>query len=289
MRNLLWASLLWVLAGGLWAGAVSVSNRVQKYSMGFLPADEAERAVKAIVGNEGTVTVDPLNNQIWVTAPGDVHQIVQEIMKEAQVPPKNVRISVKFERHALSSDSEASIMAEGSYERSGRASGGRVRMEPRLSSRVTEGSDALTQMLLVTSGREATLWIGESVPYLEWLVDYGVHGGIISGEIKWQKVGARLVVQPKVIGGGPMVVVRLIPELSGLVDGNPYRVRFVQAATEVTVRDGESIRIGGLDKHQDFYSHFLVGLSRNGRKESVDITLTPHIESPAMPPGRTGR
>jgi type II secretory pathway component GspD/PulD (secretin) len=95
--------------------------------------------------------------------------------------------------------------------------------------------------------------------------------------VNWQQVGSRLIVEPTVIGQGPMIRVRVTPELSGMVDGQPLHTRFAGATTEIVVKDGESFSIGGMAGDATFYSRFLVGRSDAGSQEQVDIVLTPHI------------
>jgi hypothetical protein len=74
-----------------------------------------------------------------------------------------------------------------------------------------------------------------------------------------------------------MIRIRITPELSGLVNGHSLRTRFSRVATEVVVQNGQTFQIGGLDRDTDFYSRFLVGVSRSGSQQSLDILLTPRI------------
>jgi type II secretory pathway component GspD/PulD (secretin) len=121
------------------------------------------------------------------------------------------------------------------------------------------------------------LEVGQSVPHLAWLETYALQHGYLAARVDWRHVGARLVVEPEIVGGGPAIRLRLTPELSGLVDGQPMRTRFSRVSTEVTVNSGDSFRIGGLDQDAAFYERFLVGASRSGRQESLEVVLTPTI------------
>jgi hypothetical protein len=68
--------------------------------------------------------------------------------------------------------------------------------------------------------------------------------------------------------------------LSGLSDDGGRSIRYTRAATEVTVRDGQTFELGGLGGRNDFLSKFLVGVDRRGNTRSLKITATPHIISP---------
>ena len=61
------------------------------------------------------------------------------------------------------------------------------------------------------------------------------------------------------------------------MNGNPYHTRFTTVATEVVVTDGVPFTLGGLNENKDFYSRFLVGRSRSGSSQNLDIELTVHI------------
>jgi type II secretory pathway component GspD/PulD (secretin) len=134
-------------------------------------------------------------------------------------------------------------------------------------------------MLVAMDGHSASLRVGETVPYLAWLTEYGCrHGYIREAHIERREVGSFLAVEPEIIGEGLMIRVRLIPELSGrLEDGTSQTIRFTQVATEVIACDGQPVSIGGFTKDQDFYSKFLIGRSGTGESSTTDITLTPRI------------
>lgn len=255
-------------------------RRMEVYPLGFCDPGTAAEAARAIVGEGGTVVADDKQLRLLVVASDDEHRQLAQILQKLNVPPKNIRIEVRFQGQGVRRDTGAGLEGQGQViVRDGNAST-RIRVTPHVQHQVTETSSDVTEMLLVASGREGRLHVGEEIPYLEWFVDYGIRCGVLAERIHWQKVGAYLLVEPTVIGEGPMIRVRLTPELSGTVEGNPQHVRFARAATEVVVRDGETFRLGGLNKDEEFYSHFLVGFGRSADQQSLDILLTPRIAGP---------
>jgi hypothetical protein len=112
-------------------------------------------------------------------------------------------------------------------------------------------------------------------------MEYGRRYHYFEQHLSWQRVGAYLAIEPVVINDGPFIRIRLTPELSGLVDNNPYRTRFANVATEVTVSDGVPFTLGGLGEKSDFYSRFLIGMDRHGRQKTLDIELTATIIPPS--------
>ena len=259
------------------------TQRFESYSLGAADAAAIETVVKNIVGGEGTVVFDGKANRLLVVTTDEKHTQIGDMMKQVATPPQNVKIDVSFRSLGSSDASEASVSGDGAIVFENGVTRSRVKITPKLESRSDRWTGNVNQMLLVASGREAFLNVGESVPHLEWLLAYGMSSGVIAQQVGWQNAGARLVVEPTVLGDG-MIRVRITPELSGFVDGKPLHTRFATVATEVFVRDGETISLGGLAQNKDFYSRFLIGTADGRSGQSLDISLTPRImTSPAAP------
>jgi type II secretory pathway component GspD/PulD (secretin) len=258
-------------------GAEVAPNRFEAYSTAFTDPSAAEQMIRSIVGEDGNVAVDARGQRLLVMTTDERHAQIAAMMKKLNVPPKNVRIDVHFAGGGASHEAEASVSGDGQVVYEDGVTHGTIRIKPRILNETTTTSSDVLQTLMVASGREGALRVGEEVPYVEWIMDYGYSHGILAQRVNWQRVGASLLVEPTVVGDGPTIRVRITPQLSGLVDGRPMQTRFASVATEVYVTDGQTFPIGGLDQHRDFYSRFLVGRSRSGSAETLTISLTPHI------------
>jgi hypothetical protein len=252
-------------------------SRFEVYSLGFADAQSTMEMVKAIVGPTGSVSLDEANHRLLVVTTDEKHEKVADMVRKLDVPPKNVRIEVRFIGSSSQQDVGAGVGASGEIVRDEGITRTKIKVKPHVENTTMTSSSDVAQTLLVASGRQGSLHIGENVPYIDWFVDYGVRNGYIERSVNWKDVGASLIVEPMVIGEGPMIRIRLTPELSGLVDGNVYRTSFSRVATEVVVQDGQTFQIGGLDKDNDFYSRFLIGFDRSGGRQALNITLTPRI------------
>ena len=157
---------------------------------------------------------------------------------------------------------------------------GSLTIRPEVRHTVIERREDTRQFLMTASGREAVLRVGERVPYIEWISEYTWRGGYVTQRVNWQDVGAYLVVQPTILDG-ELIHIRLIPELRGYAEDAPERLRFAELATEVYVRNGQTVALGGLERDREFYSRFLIGFDRRGEYRSLDIELTPAIVAPA--------
>lgn len=256
------------------------------YPLGLSDGPAMEQMVKAVAGPDATVTLDARNQRLLVLAPPERHQKIADLFAKSAVTPRNVRIEVVFSGGEIETERGASVTGRAEVERVDDVTGVKFKIRPRVVDNAVDISTTTKQQLLVASGREGRLRIGESVPYQAWIMNYGVAHGVIQQQIAWQEVGSFLVVEPTVIGDGPLVRVKITPELVGTVNGAPQTTRFAAAATEVTVADGEPVTIGGAAKDAEFYSRFLIGVSRAGSSRRLNITMTPHILAPGGSPPR---
>lgn len=251
--------------------------QLKVYTVHYTDPAAAAEIIRLMMPSTNGLSIQAVDRKLAVRGTAEQHTAVETMLRELDKPPKNVQINVEFDRRESSSDREAGIRPEGPVViRDGEVHGS---FEGRFSSRSTTASENVTQMLVAMDGRSASLRVGETVPYLAWLTEYGCrHGYIRETHIEWRDVGSFLAVEPEIIGDGPMIRIRLIPELSGrLTDGTPQTIRFTEVATEIIARDGQPVSIGGFSKDQDFYSRFLIGRSGSGESSVTEITLTPRI------------
>jgi hypothetical protein len=249
----------------------------QTYPVAFCDPHAAEQSVRAVVGEEGSVVLDGANQRLLVVTTKERHALIADMIGKMNVPPKNVRIDVQFSGRSIDREKGAEVGVAGQVTRIEGITHTTIRFNPRVKDSTTQASSDVRQSLVIASGREGVLCIGESVPYLEWLSDYGMRCGYIRAQLNWQEVGSLLVVEPIVMGDGPMIRVRLTPEISGLVAGSPYCVRFASVATEIVTTDGQTFQLAASDQNRDFYSKFLIGFDRAGGQQTLDISLTARI------------
>jgi len=252
------------------------------YPLGQTEASVAAEVIRPLLSTNDQIIVDARAARLLVRAEGATQAQIAQIMKTLAVPVQNVRIDVEFDDQAQTRESGFGVSGRGQVNwplSGGSPSGGAVVTVKGVNRTETQSHETV-QSLLVASGREASLRVGESVPNIDWFMEYGRYHGVLKGQVTWQDVGSFLVVQPTVIGSGPDIRIRIIPELSGTVEGQPHRIRFASAATEVTVRAGETVSIGGLQQDDTFYSRFLFGYEKGGGTRALDIRLTPTLSSP---------
>lgn len=279
-RWVLWGLLL--TAAQALAQSETAATKFEVYTLHAPVSEAVEQTIRHLAGPEGQVTVEPPYRLLVVTTEEN-HQRIADAVKQLDVMPVNVRLTVRYARTAREVQKEASVGGTGEIVYEGGIAKTKIRVKPRIQDETTVSSERTAQTLLVASGREAAIAVGEEVPYLSWIMDYGRRCGVVEAEFDWQRVGAFLVAQPEVVGNGPLIRIRLVPELRGWVNGAPHRIRFSHVATEVVVQEGQPFQLGGLDRDAEFYSRFLVGRSHDGSESSLQITLTADIVRPTGP------
>ncbi len=274
----LWLGLLLWLMLPLMAAETNETQTLKTY-----PLDPNNAAildtVRVLAGQEGVVTPDRANSRVLVITTAARHEQIKQAVPTLVVVPRNIRIEVRFQQAGRQQQRGVVVGGRGTLE----AGRGRMRIDVGAVDKTTTTSDNTTQLLVVASGRAASLFVGTEVPYLDYLTGYLLSQRVLAERIAWERVGAQLVVQPTIIGDGPNIGIKLYPQLSGTVGGKAYTRQLIELATELEVADGRTLQIGGLGRHADFYNRFLVGVQQDGTRQSLNISLTPHI-LPAVGP-----
>jgi type II secretory pathway component GspD/PulD (secretin) len=246
-------------------------NEVRVYPVGLMDLDVAARVVEPLLSPTGKVVPDRRNNRLIVSDRPEVHARVASALRSLDQTVRNVRIVVTHEAERLDDRTAAAVgVAVGGRRRGGVEVGGDV-------SRARTTSQTREE-LLVLSGRKAKVQVAEEVPYAEWLRSWGPPYGLWSADVQWRDVGSSLIVEPVVLGDGRLQV-RLTPAFSYFLDRERQVTEVHQLATEVVVREGETIDVGGLPMaDREFRERFLLGEGRSHTAQRMRITLKATVE-----------
>jgi len=134
------------------------------------------------------------------------------------------------------------------------------------------------QELLVMSGGRGEIVVGQEIPYQDWFQVWGQGQGLWQPGIQWKEVGARMVVEPTIVGNGTLRV-RLTPSFTYLLDRQTLTTDVTTLTTEVMVREGEELDLGGVPfSDRQFLDKFLVGVNESGETVQARITLKASID-----------
>jgi type II secretory pathway component GspD/PulD (secretin) len=261
MRHALLGLTLLVSTAVLLRGQDKVE--VRAYPVGNLDLETAAGLVRPLLSPAGTVVEDRRNHRLVVADVPAVHARVAQALQNVDVPARNLRITVTHEaerverRDAVAIHTGPVVSAQSSRSRS---------------------SEHARQELVVLSGGRATIEVARQLPYVDWFWTWGQPQGLWGRAVAWRDVGSLLVVEP-LVTGEHTVRLRVTPAFSYFVDRDRVVTAVQQLSTEVVVREGEPIDLGGLPvRDRDFYERFLIGFDRQGQTERARITLLARIE-----------
>jgi type II secretory pathway component GspD/PulD (secretin) len=264
--------------------SASTNAYFASYGMITVDSEETAAALQEMVGDRAKLIYYKPNNKLLVYGSPEAHQLLRDALRDLNAPRSNVRIEVAFDERRNTSETEASISGSGAVVVTRSGVGGTAHLTPRAESLTTSTTAQTRQRLLVQSGSEASLRVGETVPFVDELIVLGRRYGTLSREVTLRNVGASLDVRARVIGDGPAVQLTLTPELSGVSSGRSQRIRYTQLAITLTAYDGETVTLGSFGEHADFYRLFLAGVGRTRDAASMQITLRVTIEAPSGAP-----
>jgi type II secretory pathway component GspD/PulD (secretin) len=218
---------------------------------------------------DGRVVEDVPNHRIIVLDRPAVQARVAEALKTLRLPARNVRITVTHSSERVDDASQIGVAvggrAPGVAVRGG-ASSSRARMEAR-------------QEIVVLSGGRASIQVADQVPYADWFWTWGQASGLWPAQsVQWREVGTSLAVEPVVLDDHT-IRLRVTPEFSYFIDRDSLISRVQQLSTEVIVREGEEIDLGGLPmSNREFKEKFLIGMGRSGQAERIQIRLKARVQ-----------
>ena len=236
--------------------ALAADDRVVKvYPLDLTDPAAAAELVRGLISPDGRVVDDAPNHRLIVLDRPAVQARVAEALKALRVPARNVRITVS---HSSERVDESARLGVGSSSRS---------------------TAETRQDIVVLSGGRASIQVAEQVPYAEWFWTWGQASGLWPAQsVQWRDVGTSLAVEPFVLDDHT-IRLRVTPEFSYFLDRERVVSRVQQLTTEVIVREGEEIDLGGLPmSNREFKERFLIGTGRSGQAERMNIRLRARVQ-----------
>lgn len=264
------------------AATAEETPTVKIYPLKWAHAEEMLESISTLIGENGKAFKYSAGNELIVSTTADLHTQVSSLIKDLDHPSPNVLIDITINETGKTYDSGFEVKGSGKVVSKNKGSKTHFEFSPEVRNQTTIENSNMMQSLLIQSGREGSLYIGEEIPYADWLFYYGKSHGYINPNFQFEtkRTGGILVASVQVIGTGPLISITLTPEIRTLVGKTYRRFRYTGVSTTVTASDGQPFALGSSSENREFYDKFLTGFSRNGRIQSLNITLTPHIKFP---------
>ena len=298
---------------------VSSQEQITKYygdvavfKINYAKADDVKTILKDIVKGEGAgLSVDPITNSIVFTGTRADEQKVRDTLALVDIPTKQVTLEAKI--ISLSNDDSKKLGISWDWDvlpqaKSSSTYGGIIHLGHGYKSSFQATLNALlssdktkilaTPRIITIPGKEASIFIGDHIP----VVTQSTTNGTTSTSTEYVDAGIKLSYTPVVSNDGYItaVVHTEVSTPNYLDTVKNYKITSRTADTNVRMRNGETLIIGGLINETDEASirkiPFLSNLpilgelfkdrTKTKNKTEVMIILTPHIteagESPAI-------
>ena len=299
---------------------VSSQEQITKYygdvavfKINYAKADDVKTILKDIVKGEGAgLSVDPITNSIVFTGTRADEQKVRDTLALVDIPTKQVTLEAKIisldndesKNLGLSWDWETLPVSTSPKTKYGGiihlGHGYQTTFQATLNALITSGKGKIlaTPRIITIPGKEASIFIGDHIPVLTKSTD----NGSTTTTTEYVDAGIKLSYTPVVSNDGYItaVVHTEVSTPTYIEDVGNYKISSRTADTNVRMRNGETLVIGGLINEVEketiskipFISNIPIlgelfkNSAKNKNKTEVMMILTPHItdagESPAI-------
>jgi type II secretory pathway component GspD/PulD (secretin) len=266
-------ALLLLSTIGSW-GQAPVSKVIP---FGPTPFEEVEALVRQSLSDKGQFVIIKNRRQVFVQDTPERVAMVEALFREINQSQPNIRVEVNFQEANQNQRGDVQV----NYNIGGRDVSVGNRPGPRNTASFQIERQNLTRnmtsnsFLVVQGGQTASIEVGQQVPFVDFFYQYALHGGFITPDVRWQAVGTRLLVHPRVEGNA--IVVELIPEISALSGGKWGAIQVRNLSTLVRVANGVPVEVGGFQgADSEFNTRFFSGAGgrRSGSGSSFTLKAT---------------
>lgn len=251
------------------------------FHIGDADPEEMSALFDAAKSPEGRVIIFPSRSKVTIQDTPEVMEIMEQIAREAAKPLPLIRVELTLRENQRDSRSGVELWGQSGVV----IEGNRARVRPvernilgaNIQNDSRTSSSLSSQFLLLKSGRSASIKVGEDVPFVDYFWSYAYDLGILyDTQVRWESIGTQMRVYATARGN--LIDIEIVPEITALTGDAFAPVSFRSLATQVTLRNGESIDIGGFNKADDeFNRHFFFG-TRSQSSLTGTFTLKAQIQ-----------
>ncbi len=248
---------------------------IKVFKIHYRFAEDFERTVEMFLSPEGSVVADKISNSLIVKDYPENINAVAEFLKTQDTVQTQVRVTMQFTDETALRENGFIVhwSAGGSHWTVGTAAGPGLNIHALLKDKHQKLRKSGELSLLVMSGRSGRLETGMTIAYTDWFYHYARRHGHLSVETKFRDVITGFFVSPRVIGTS--IHVTIMPRISYPAENGRNEILFREAATELTLKDGETVLLAGSTKSSEtLVQNILSGRNAQDHKENTVILLT---------------
>lgn len=268
------------LALGLFLFALEVRGEtvVEVFQMRFSNAEDLEETVRGLLTEEGSVSANAPNNVLVVMDRPDNLEKIRALLTRLDQRPGTIVVEVEFVETGVSRSAgvDARWRTGGGGWSVGSLPSGRG-VASSLSAGASKSHSTKKQFLRLLENRPGRIFVGESVPFTEYFLQFGRRYGYIAESVVFKEAGTSFSVRARRAGEG-MIEITLDPEVS-YFDKKKESFIVKRASTSVLVSDPGTVAVGGMEGGEDsFTANFLRGAGGAASRSNFSMVLTVHSE-----------
>ncbi len=257
-----------------WAGS-SLARQVDVIRINYREARSLLAPVKAMLSDQGVVSVDEHSNSLVVVDQPDNLRIIRQFIQQNDFPAPQAKVTVRFMRSKSRTQRSTEVYGDVSG-KEGRIRVGRANQPNSMGMRHGQmrqrrQGDA-EFFILVSSGSRAYIKIGQDIPFTQtWVNIYKRHASVTQ-TTTFKQIETGFEVTPIISGGH--AVIEITPRISSLKQsGGPQIIRFAQASTRVRAPLGKWVAIGGGQNTDNEVIQAILAQKTDQRKSGLTIMM----------------
>lgn len=268
--------LLFVLAALVFPSAANA--KIQVLTLRHVAPDKVLPVVRDLLNGAGKIS--HWENRLIVNASAEEIATIEEVLRQIDVAPAMVRITVRTENRHAQAGSRIGVAVLQTNEPARAASGGEpgppgTGLSPAGNRRLGNAVEQAEYYLRVRDGGQGFILMGESVPYVrELLLLTRRHAGY-GQSIDFQAINTGFWVRP--VLEGDYVSLDIRPHLEGFqknssgVAGLPSIIELQALVTTVRIPLGQWVDLGGILRESDEISRAIVNWRAGNAREEKTV------------------
>jgi type II secretory pathway component GspD/PulD (secretin) len=227
----------------LFAGVCQAEVEIVKIQ--FRVAADLIPMVEPMLSPSGKATVDPRTNAILIVDKKEYIEKIRSLLAELDQPAQQVTVRFRFQNEDQSDSSGIAASGKVSGDNWSIGTGKKTRdgVSVRVRDRSLDESRGSESFVTVASGSPARIHVGMDILYTERWAYLCQRYARYGERLVIQRIGTGMEVLPVV--SGDRVHIEITPTISYEEKGRPGVIRFVEAATKLSLARRQWVTIGG--------------------------------------------
>jgi type II secretory pathway component GspD/PulD (secretin) len=252
---------------------------VEVFEIHYSSPKQMEGAVRMLLSPKGKMSVDESSSYIIVNDENENIEEIRALISRLDKAPKTMLVEVEFveESHFKSLGADIKWRLAGTGWMIGSVSGQGSGLSASVRAGMSREKKTKKQFLRLLENRHGKIFVGESVPHMDYFIRYGQGHGYITSNTTFKNVGTSFNVTVKTAPDNK-IMVSLEPEVSSYDRGsNVFQVK--NAEVSALVDDPGTLAIAGDDGDKESFGvNFLSGLDGRAEKSRFVMILTVRSE-----------